>query len=96
MSSSSKASLSYYARVLVKWEGANPTGSMKDWMAVAIACRARKRGDLAPGQRVAEFTGGCAMGTARALRAERDPDDVVTTVACDTGLKYLDGDLFAK
>jgi cysteine synthase len=45
---------------------------------------------------VAEFTGGCAMGTARALRAERDPDDVVTTVACDTGLKYLDGDLFAK
>jgi cysteine synthase len=69
---------------------------MKDRMAVAIACRARERGDLAPGQRVAEFTGGCAMGTARALRAERDPDDVVTTVACDTGLKYLDGDLFAK
>lgn len=25
--------------------------------------------------------------------AERDTSDVVTTVACDTGLKHLDGDL---
>jgi ABC-type multidrug transport system ATPase subunit len=27
---------------------------------------------------------------------ERDPDDVVVTVACDTGLKYLEGDLFGE
>lgn len=46
------------ARVLAKWEGANPTGSMKDRMAVAIIKGARERGDLEPDQRVAEFTGG--------------------------------------
>ena len=46
------------ARVLAKWEGANPTGSMKDRMAVAIIREARERGDLDPGQHVAELTGG--------------------------------------
>ncbi len=30
------------------------------------------------------------------LAAEREPDDVVVTIACDTGLKYLDGDLFER
>ena len=46
------------ARVLAKWEGANPTGSMKDRMALsAIEC-AERDGDLDPGQRVVELTGG--------------------------------------
>lgn len=46
------------ARVCAKWEGANPTGSMKDRMAAAMVRGARERGELAPGQRVAELTGG--------------------------------------
>jgi len=46
------------AEVLVKLEGANPTGSYKDRMAVAIVEGARRRGALRPGQRVVEFTGG--------------------------------------
>lgn len=54
------------ARILAKWEGANPTGSMKDRMAVAIIRGARERGDLRPGQRVAEYTGG-STGTSLAM-----------------------------
>lgn len=37
---------------------------------------------------------GLNVAAAVEVAAERAPDDVVTTVACDTGLKYLDGDLF--
>lgn len=39
---------------------------------------------------------GLNVAAAADVAAERDPEDVVTTVACDTGLKYLDGDLFAE
>ncbi|MFC5138415.1 PLP-dependent cysteine synthase family protein [Actinomycetospora rhizophila] len=46
------------AQVLVKLEGANPTGSYKDRMARAIIEGARRRGELADGRRVVEFTGG--------------------------------------
>jgi len=46
------------ARVLLKWEGANPTGSMKDRMALAMVERARASGRLAPGQTIVEYTGG--------------------------------------
>ncbi|MDD7935650.1 PLP-dependent cysteine synthase family protein [Actinomycetospora straminea] len=46
------------ADVLVKLEGANPTGSYKDRMATAIVAGARARGELRPGRRVVEFTGG--------------------------------------
>jgi cysteine synthase A len=46
------------AEVLVKVEGGNPTGSYKDRMALAIIEGAERRGALAPGQRVVEFTGG--------------------------------------
>lgn len=46
------------ADVLVKLEGANPTGSYKDRMATAIVEGARARGELRPGRRVVEFTGG--------------------------------------
>ena len=44
--------------VLVKLEGGNPTGSYKDRMARAIVEGARERGDLSPGQRVVEYSGG--------------------------------------
>jgi cysteine synthase A len=46
------------ASIAVKWEGANPTGSLKDRMALAMIERARERGDLRPGDPVVEFTGG--------------------------------------
>ncbi|KIC22310.1 MULTISPECIES: PLP-dependent cysteine synthase family protein [unclassified Leisingera] len=46
------------AEVWVKWEGANPTGSMKDRMALSMIEGAERRGDLEPGGRVVEYTGG--------------------------------------
>ncbi len=46
------------ADVYVKWEGANPTGSMKDRMALSMIEGAERRGDLKPGWRVVEYTGG--------------------------------------
>jgi len=42
----------------VKYEGANPTGSMKDRMALSMIEGAEKRGELKPGGKVIEYTGG--------------------------------------
>lgn len=47
-----------HARVLVKVEGQNPTGSMKDRMALAVVDGALASGRLAPSGRVVEYTGG--------------------------------------
>jgi len=46
------------AEVLVKLEHYNPTGSYKDRMALAMIEGAEARGDLRPGMRVVEWTGG--------------------------------------
>jgi cysteine synthase A len=46
------------AEVWVKLEGANPTGSMKDRMARAMVEGGEARGELRPGGRVVEYTGG--------------------------------------
>lgn len=46
------------ADIYVKYEGANPTGSMKDRMALSMIEGAEKRGELAPGGTVVEYTGG--------------------------------------
>jgi cysteine synthase A len=46
------------ADVVVKLESANPTGSYKDRMALAMIEGAEARGRLRPGMRVVEFTGG--------------------------------------
>lgn len=46
------------ARVLVKLEWANPTGSMKDRMALSAIEGAEKTGRLNPGGTVVEYTGG--------------------------------------
>lgn len=46
------------ARVLVKIESTNPTGSLKDRMALAMIEAARADGRLAPGGAVVEYTGG--------------------------------------
>jgi cysteine synthase A len=46
------------AAVWVKLEGANPTGSYKDRMALAMVRGAERDGRLTPGQPVVEYTGG--------------------------------------
>ena len=46
------------AEVWVKLEGANPTGSYKDRMALAMIEAAERDGRLQPGQLVVEYTGG--------------------------------------
>jgi cysteine synthase A len=46
------------ARVLVKLESANPTGSMKDRMAKAAIEAAERKGELQPGGTVVEYTAG--------------------------------------
>lgn len=54
------------ARILVKVEGVNPTGSMKDRMALAAVTGAEHQGLLRPGGTVVEYTGG-STGTSLAL-----------------------------
>lgn len=54
------------ARVLVKLESHNPTGSMKDRMALAVVDRAASSGRLAPAGTVVEYTGG-STGTSLAF-----------------------------
>jgi len=56
------------AGVLVKLEGENPTGSMKDRMALAVISRAEADGRLRPGGTVVEYTGG-STGTSLAFVA---------------------------
>jgi cysteine synthase A len=46
------------ADIYVKWEGANPTGSMKDRMALSMIEGAERRGLLKPGGRIVDYTGG--------------------------------------
>lgn len=46
------------ADIYVKVEGANPTGSMKDRMALSMIQAAEARGELSPGDQVVEYTGG--------------------------------------
>ncbi len=46
------------ADVFVKLEGANPTGSMKDRMALSMIEGAERRGALTPGGTVVDYTGG--------------------------------------
>jgi cysteine synthase len=54
------------AEIYVKYEGTNPTGSMKDRMALAMIEGAERRGELKKGGRVVEYTGG-STGSALAM-----------------------------
>ena len=54
------------AEILAKLEWENPTGSMKDRMALAVISRAERDGRLKPGDTVIEYTGG-STGTSLAL-----------------------------
>src|SRR6184192_4326253 len=51
------------AEIWAKWEGANPTGSMKDRMAVGMVAEGERTGALRPGMRVVEYTGGSTGGS---------------------------------
>jgi cysteine synthase len=70
------------ARILVKMESANPTGSMKDRMALAMIEAGEKSGRLRPGGRVVEYTGG-STGVSLALvcAARGYPLSIVTSDA---------------
>lgn len=46
------------AEIYVKYEGTNPTGSMKDRMALSMVEAAERRGQLKPGGKVVDYTGG--------------------------------------
>jgi cysteine synthase A len=46
------------AEIFVKYEGGNPTGSMKDRMALSMVEGAERRGELKPGGKVMDYTGG--------------------------------------
>ncbi|MBL9033908.1 MAG: cysteine synthase family protein [Rhodospirillaceae bacterium] len=56
------------ARIFVKVEGQNPTGSMKDRMAQAMIAGAEQDGRLQPGDSIVEYTGG-STGASLALVA---------------------------
>jgi cysteine synthase len=70
------------ARILIKIESANPTGSMKDRMALAMIEAAERAGRLEPGGRVVEYTGG-STGVSLALvcAARGYPLSIVTSDA---------------
>ena len=59
------------ADIYVKYEGANPTGSMKDRMALAMIEGAEKRGQLRPGGTVVEYTGGSTGGSLAMVCAKK-------------------------
>ena len=56
------------ARIVVKVEGQNPTGSMKDRMAQSMVAGAERDGRLKPGGTIVEYTGG-STGASLALVA---------------------------
>jgi cysteine synthase A len=70
------------ARILVKLELENPTGSMKDRMALAMIEAARADGRLKPGGSVVEYTGGSTgVSLAFVCAALRIPLHIVTSDA---------------
>lgn len=70
------------ARVLVKLESMNPTGSMKDRMALSMIEGAERAGRLTAGRTVTEFTGG-STGTSLAFvcAARKYPAHLVSSDA---------------
>lgn len=70
------------ARVLVKLEYENPTGSMKDRMALAMVEAAEADGRLEPGGSVVEYTGGSTgVSLAFVCAVKRIPLHIVTSNA---------------
>ena len=70
------------ARILIKLEYENPTGSMKDRMALAMVEAAMADGRLRPGGSVVEYTGGSTgVSLAFVCAAKRIPLQIVTSDA---------------
>lgn len=70
------------ARILLKLEYENPTGSMKDRMALAMVEAAEADGRLRPGGSVIEYTGGSTgVSLAFVCAAKRIPLQIVTSDA---------------
>src|SRR5215470_3188145 len=70
------------ARILIKLEYENPTGSMKDRMALAMIEAAEADGRLRPGGSVVEYTGGSTgVSLAFVCAAKRIPLQIVTSEA---------------
>jgi cysteine synthase A len=70
------------ARILLKAEYENPTGSMKDRMALAMVEAAEADGRLRPGGAVVEYTGGSTgVSLAFVCAAKRIPLQIVTSDA---------------
>jgi len=70
------------ADVLVKLEWENPTGSVKDRMALAVISRAEADGRLKPGDTVVEYTGGSTGASLALVCAARGyPIRIVTSDA---------------
>lgn len=69
-------------QILLKMESENPTGSMKDRMALAMIEAAERDGRLAPGGAVVEYTGG-STGVSLSLicAVKRHPLHIVTSDA---------------
>lgn len=70
------------ARVMLKLEYENPTGSMKDRMALAMVEAAQRDGRLRPGGCVVEYTGGSTgVSLAFVCAVKRIPLKIVTSIA---------------
>jgi cysteine synthase A len=70
------------ARILLKLESQNPTGSMKDRMALAMIAAPEADGRLAPGGAVVEYTGGSTGVSLALVCAVKDhPLHIVTSDA---------------
>src|SRR2546422_7825353 len=70
------------ARILLKLEYENPTGSMKDRMALAMVEAAEADGRLRPGGSVVEYTGGSTgVSLAFVCATKRIPLQIVTSDA---------------
>ncbi len=73
---------SNHAQILIKLESENPTGSMRDRMALAMIEAAEKDGRLNPGGRVIEYTGGSTgVSLSFICSAKGYPLDLVTSDA---------------
>jgi cysteine synthase len=70
------------ARIVVKVEGVNPTGSMKDRVALAMIGRPEADGRLQPGDTIVEYTGGSTGASlAMVCAAKAYPVRIVTSTA---------------
>jgi len=86
-------------RILVKLEGNNPGGSVKDRPALSMIRRAEERGEIAPGDTLIEATSGntgIALAMAAALEVcAQVSEAVIVAIVCDRGDHYLSTGVFS-